>query len=220
MESIPGTPINIFTFNMGGTHDEDWETYLQSQEWSEIFGQKDEIYVVCTQEDQKESLLINALKQTYLPATTHECEVCKSKILLVTDLTFGLKPFYIHLAVFYPYGKTASSISKKIIYHPTSIGSIVDAIKFLRYKRSVHPDFDITPPGCFTIQIGLSHPDGSTSCSHIAFVYRPDGTYVGHLSVQRLDILRWWLGHCCFSPPVSPHHHWHQACTSEIKDRI
>ena len=53
-----------------------------------------------------------------------------------------------------------------------------------------HPDFDIVAPGCPTIQVGLAHPDGSTTCSHLAFAYRPCGSYVGHLSLQRLDLLR------------------------------
>ena len=63
----------------------------------------------------------------------------------------------------------------------------------------VHPDLDIIPPGKFTIQIGLrvastgseppiQHPD-------LAFVYRPDGTCVGKMSVQRLGCLKAWYDH-------------------------
>ena len=61
---------------------------------------------------------------------------------------------------------------------------------FTRFSHaSVNPDLDIHPPGCFLIQVGLRTHDGSTSCTDSAFVYRPDGTCLGHLSLLRLCAL-------------------------------
>lgn len=55
--------INFFTFNMGGTHDENWETIFKTQEWQNLF-RKYGIWVVCTQEDSRESKFMKGLQST------------------------------------------------------------------------------------------------------------------------------------------------------------
>ena len=69
----------------------------------------------------------------------------------------------------------------------------------------VNPDFDIYPTGDYSIQVGVRYPNSpSIVHSDRAFVYRPDGTCAGSLSIARLA----WLRQCyemCRTDAPTPH---------------
>lgn len=75
-----------------------------------------------------------------------------------------------------------------------------------------HPDFDVSPPGCFHIQIGLSNVALPVTIQHpdVAFVYGPAGACIGTIRADRML----WLYSCYCSvlrsdPSV---HHTHSTC--------
>lgn len=131
----------FFTFNMGGTHANDWASILTNEDWNFLKGKKEDntIYVICTQEDGRyvqpedkdkdtvkllnpapihmKSKFIEALKHYFQNYTCHECpqEYCMITEILKTH------PFYVHLAVFVPNNVTNHmKDSDTVIYHSVS----------------------------------------------------------------------------------------------------
>jgi len=104
-----------------------------------------------------------------------------------------------------------SAAFSRLVPHPEGPVTPADALlcdRLVTFSTTpVHPDFDVYPTGDYAIQIGLRLPLVTTALvpaiqSHQrAFVYRPDGTCSGSLSVARLSWLRQNYNICCHTDP-------------------
>ena len=85
--------LNFLTFNMGGQHYQKNWTDKVLNEWKEIFrGKENEIWFICSQEENGVSHFINMIKQI-LPERSYKCS---------HEHTTSLGIFCVHLAVFIP----------------------------------------------------------------------------------------------------------------------
>jgi len=96
--------INFLTFNMGGTDEEEWHDFLNPlSNWQMLFDQGlDEIWAICTQEDQKKSELMHALEYKFKKTHIIVSKSNKPKILNFFNLPVK---YTIHLSLFLPKSK-------------------------------------------------------------------------------------------------------------------
>lgn len=104
--------INFLSFNLGGTHDKNWESVFHtSKQWTKLFSRvckKNEIWAVCTQEDARDSSFINGLKNNehFKDYTAHHTFFAPSL----------RKLFHVHLCIFFPKSKNKNvSATEEII---------------------------------------------------------------------------------------------------------
>lgn len=116
--------INFFTFNMGGTNGENWSEILKTEEWKLLLS-NDGIWVICTQEDQRNSPFMAAMTKHF--ESTHESVVKSSHLIRLPN-------FQVKLGVFTPKGLLPKALPDRKFFHKCPFPAI---IKALYHKSSI-----------------------------------------------------------------------------------
>ena len=100
--------INFFTFNMGGTNNMNWGAIIKEEHWKKFFTlDKKSIWVICTQEDQKSSPFMNAVKEHF--GVTYKSLIRRSHKIVLPN-------FQVMLGVFVPKDMADVTPDKKFFH--------------------------------------------------------------------------------------------------------
>lgn len=111
---MPPVTIRFLTFNMGGTESMNWEIIFAREEWKSFFRvTESNIWIICTQEDLRESKFMKALGENVF---TQNDYLWHTK----TPTNVYLKKFHVHLGVFVPKSVHSYSLQHHTsLYHPS-----------------------------------------------------------------------------------------------------
>ena len=112
MTQIENLKLKFLTFNLGGTESEEWATIFGTKDWNNLFTNDDTIWIICTQEDKRESKFMKALRSNVFNEENYSYHTKTPKHVY-------LGTFHVHLSVFVPNILDYPMKHLKSIYHPS-----------------------------------------------------------------------------------------------------